>query len=62
MYYETERRMVLVGQRTITKQAMLNQALGQYKEMFRVVRENWGAVVRVCWSARALSLWFNVCV
>jgi DNA topoisomerase-3 len=43
--------MVLVGQRTITKQAMLDQALEQYKEMFRVVRDNWGAVIRVCCGA-----------
>lgn len=51
--------MVLVGQRTITKQAMLDQALEQYKEMFRVVKGNWGTVVRVCCSPYIQVFWLN---
>ncbi|KAJ3568007.1 hypothetical protein NP233_g5996 [Leucocoprinus birnbaumii] len=44
---ETERRMVQVCQRSVTKQDMLWQSLQQYKEMFRHVKDNWGTVVQV---------------
>ncbi|KAF9449670.1 prokaryotic type I DNA topoisomerase [Macrolepiota fuliginosa MF-IS2] len=43
---ETERRMVQVCERRTTKQAMLEQSLQQYKEMFRTVTNNWGTVVQ----------------
>lgn len=39
--------MVQVCQRSVTKQAMLNQSLQQYKEMFRTVKDNWNIVVQV---------------
>jgi len=39
--------MVQVCQRSVTKQAMLNESLQQYKEIFRVVKDNWGTVVQV---------------
>lgn len=39
--------MVQVCRRSITKQAMLNESLQQYKEIFRVVKYNWDTVVQV---------------
>lgn len=48
--------MVQVCQRTVSKQAMLNQALEQYKDMYRVVKDNWGTVVRVCGTLYRLMM------
>lgn len=39
--------MVQVCERAVSKQAMLERSLEQYKEMYRVVKDNWGTVVLV---------------
>jgi len=39
--------MVQVCRRSVMKQAMLNESLQQYKEIFRIVKDNWGTVVQV---------------
>jgi len=39
--------MIQVCRRSVTKQTMLSESLQQYKEIFRVVKDNWGTVVQV---------------
>lgn len=39
--------MVQVCDRTTSKEAMLQQSLQQYKDMYRTVEENWRTVVQV---------------
>jgi hypothetical protein len=48
--------MVQVCERNISQQQMLDQSLSQYKEMYRVVIENWGTVVQVTLLSLLLTI------
>ncbi|TFK44130.1 prokaryotic type I DNA topoisomerase [Crucibulum laeve] len=56
---ETERRMVQVCERAVTKNDMLHQSIDQYKEMFIIAKREFNKVVTVCNSISVIGIVLN---